>query len=83
MKATIDTITVTVGEQTLTFTLAEAEALRAVLNDKLGQPQKVIVKEVERREPPVFVPREIWRAPESTPYRPWEVTCRAEPSSTC
>ncbi len=40
-KATVDTITITVGKHKLTLTLAEAKALRETLNDTLGKREVV------------------------------------------
>lgn len=79
-KATVSNITVTVGEHTLTLTIAEARALKDELNRVLEP--KVVMPSVERiieREPyypPIpQLPRQpiMWEKI-NTPER-WDVTC--------
>lgn len=57
-KATVDTITVTIGKHKLTLTLDEANALRETLNDVLGSKptfySTYIEKAIERPSLPVF-----------------------------
>lgn len=60
-KATVDTITITVGTHKLTITLAEANALRETLNDTLGRKEVVFPYIPPQKEYIPVSPSPFWK----------------------